>query len=215
MPRRDRPLLSAVAALALAAPAAAQTSPESEVTFTVHGDSFSLPAPEGYCLPTGQQADIASNLHSWDSVNLTPVDLQRCGTFGTDDIIVKSPRVVDRMAMTRSDFITLMKGQFTTEVFNEGIALGKGDVARGSQDKITVGESEFAFRGADETCVYLAGTMQLQSGSATRLTRIGSCVTLVGDHLMTVAAYDFRPDGVDLAALMARSRDVAASITAP
>lgn len=212
MPRRASIWLAALA-VALAAPAGAQDG--RPIAFSVHGSAFTVPTPAGYCTQTEAQAAISKQVHAWDTINLTPLEISRCGMVeATDYMLIKTPREASRIPMARADFINLMKDQFSADLIKEGIAKGSEDVSKGSDGTITMGDGDFGYRGHDDICIYLGGSLDVTGEGGKRTGRIGTCVTLVGGYLMTINAYDFAPNGSDEAALMARSRAMAVSISA-
>lgn len=216
---RRLPLALAALATMFAAPVSAQPkdpvteAPAGTIAFTVHGDAFGVSAPAGYCAPAGARAAQMDTANSWDSQNLTPVSLIRCGTDGGDYILVKTPRLAERIELSRADFLGVMKEQFTAELVEQGLAMGSRDLSQGSGVEVTIGGDSFGYRGADETCVYLGGSLEAAGADGRKVAgQVGVCITLVRGRLITVNAYDFGPDA-DAAALMARSRAMAAMIT--
>ncbi|QDH34412.1 hypothetical protein [Porphyrobacter sp. YT40] len=217
--KRRLPLVLAALAATIAAPVSAQPSapvaeaPAGPIDFTVHGDAFAVTAPAGYCTPTGARATQMDTANSWDSQNLTPVSLIRCGTEGEDYILVKTPRLDESIDLSRADFLGVMKDQFTAELIEQGLATGSRDLSKGSGIEVKIGGDSFGYRGADERCVYLGGSLEAAGADGRKVAgQVGVCITLVRGRLLTVNAYDFGP-GADAAAMMARAREMAATIT--
>jgi hypothetical protein len=210
------PLLLAAAAL-LAAPANAQgaalTERRETVEFTISGQSFSLRVPEGYCVPAGRAAEVAAKTAAGDSQNDTLVDLQRCGTFGEDYILIKTPRGLPPLNLPKETFIPLVAQQLGGTAVEEGKAIGAQDVDKMSEGRISVKDRDYGFAGTDEDCAYMAGGIQMTAEGKTVDVRIGSCITLVGTRNFAIHAYDNRKDGASADALRQRTRDIANAIT--
>ncbi|WP_143738187.1 hypothetical protein [Erythrobacter donghaensis] len=216
---RRFPLVLAMLAAMIAAPAIAQPSPpvaeapSGTIAFTVHGDAFAVATPKGYCAPTGARAAQMDTANAWDSQNFTPVSLIKCGTDSGDYILVKTPRLAEPIALSRAEFLGVMKQQFTPDVIEQGLAIGSRDLSNGSGKAVKVGGDTFGYRDADETCVYLGGSLEAAGADGRKVAgQVGVCVTLIRGRLITVNAYDFTP-GADAAALMARAREIALTIT--
>ncbi len=209
-------LIAASLLLPVISPGAIATAKEApkSATFTWAGKTYQAPIPAGYCLPTSEQQIFADEDASGDSQNETLMHLARCGTWGKDYILIKTPRISTPLDMSRGDFITAL-----SEVLEEGSALEEGkrvgaqDVSRSSDGQVSLASQDFGFVGSDDTCAYLAGTITSVRQSLAITTRAASCTTLVGGQGFTIYSYDNRPDGAGIDTLKKRSRDVARSMT--
>lgn len=202
-------LLPVFAALSIPGAAAAQSTAD----FNWRGESFSLAIPAGYCLPKGEQIAITQATAAGDSQNETVVHLERCGTFGEDYILIKTPRNMPPLTMPKAQFIDLVSDQFTQENVQDGIDQGSEDVSNMSDGKLSISQRDYGFVGTDDECVIMAGSMELRSREGAVEVRVGSCLTLVGTRNFAIHSYDNRPDGAGAQTLSQRSRQVAVAIS--
>lgn len=206
------PAAAGVLAIAVASPVAAQE----QLNFAIGEDEFTVTIPEGYCLPTGEDKARANRAAAIDSQNVTPVDFQRCGSFGVSYTLIKSPRGFPPVRATRSEFLSGIRAELgNPNAIKEGLAVGQKDVSRGTGGQVKVDSPDYGYTGSDDLCVFLAGNLNisLPDGSG-RNPRGATCVTLVGTRNIVVHSYDFDPDGASVEELQARSRAVAASVRA-
>lgn len=208
--------LASIAAMAVATPgamAAAQPTPKS-VEFTWARETFEIDIPSGYCLPTSEQQAVANRDAAGDSQNATLAHFTRCGSWGEDYILVKSPRTLRELDITRPAFTAaIAQTMAETDALERGKQTGAADVERSSKGQISVIGQDFGYAGYDDTCAYLAGTLTVSDPEETRKVRVGSCMTLVGKRAFTVYSYDSKPDGANLDALKQRSKELALSLT--
>lgn len=205
--------LSFAASLCAALPFAQAASAQQQTEFSIEGESYSFTVPEGFCLPQGEEARRARVIASWDSQNHTPVDIQRCGSFGVSYTLIKSPRGFPPVRTTRSAFIAQVTNELNTENIQRGVQRGQDDVSRGSGGQVKVDAGDYGYSGADNACVYLSGNIAVtMANGAKGNARGATCVTLVGTRSMAIHSYDYDPNGASFAELRARSRAVATSI---
>ena len=107
-----------------------------QLAFVAAGRDFTLTVPAGYCRPRGADIARARAVAAVDSINFTPVDLQKCGTVGSDYVLLKYPRTGGSFAMTRPEFLALLKAEFEgpngMEGLAEGAAQANSDIAEAS-----------------------------------------------------------------------------------
>ena len=211
----------AIVSASLALPLAAQEQAEanaqsSSQEFAIGQDRFLLSVPEGYCKPTGEFADASMQVAALDSANVTPVDLQQCGSYGQSYILIKSPLAVPRMDLTKPQFMEMLRTQMGTDAFKQafesGLEQGKEDLANGTDGAIEVESDGITIAGSDDDCVYLRGTFQVSAPDGTFPLRVGSCMTFAGARHMVVHSYERAATGIKHETLMERSRELALTI---
>lgn len=205
-------IISTIAALTIATAIPAQAANAKTVEFNWRGETFVLTVPQDYCVPEGQWAERARANAAGDSQNETVINLERCGTFGQDYILIKTPRDLPPIDLPRSQFIDLVAGQFSDEVLQQGFEQGSRDVSKMSNGETSVDQRDYGFAGTDADCAYLAGNMTLNSPEGALNVRVGSCLTLVGTRNFAIHVYDNRQGGASVATLKQRSRQVAVAL---
>jgi len=185
----------------------------SAVEFSFGGETFEVAVPKGYCTPTGDQAAFSAQIAAGDSQNETLVDLQRCGTFGADYIVIKTPRELPAVPLPKAVFVKMVAEQLeTTQTSEQGLTKGQEDVEQMTGGEVSVDPASYSYAGYDEDCAYLAGTLQVSAGEESDSVRTGSCLTLVGTRNLSIHSYDTTEDGQTVEALKARSRTLAKAI---
>jgi len=212
-------LAFAALALALAAvPGGAAAKGEPLHRFTVGGKAFTVPVPEGYCLPSGPTVEIARKVAALDTTNVTHANLDRCGTFGEDYVHIKSPRQSEPVPMPRAEFIALIAREIQTasgqQLVDDAMEKAGRDVAEGTGNDIQLDNTVPRFFGQDDVCAYMAMTGDVVATGGTVTVRGVICMTLVGDQFMNVNVYALEGKGITDAQLKARARAIAASIAA-
>ncbi|MEL6528891.1 MAG: hypothetical protein AAGK01_09465 [Pseudomonadota bacterium] len=217
---KHRLALSLACAIGLTASANAQNSQLSQgvqvsaIEFTFGGETFEVAVPKGYCTPTGDQAAVSAQIAAGDSQNETLADLQRCGSFGTDYMVIKTPRALPPVPLPKSVFVKMVAEQLqTTETGDAGMTKGQEDVAEMTGGEVSVDPTAYSYAGFDDDCAYIAGTLEVSAGEETNIVRTGSCLTLVGTRNFSVHSYSTETGGASVDALKTRSRDLANAIT--
>lgn len=204
-----------VAASPVFAVSAADEEDGGQLAFVAAGRDFTLTVPAGYCRPRGADIARARAVAAVDSINFTPVDLQKCGTVGSDYVLLKYPRTGGSFAMTRPEFLALLKAEFEgpngMEGLAEGAAQANSDIAEASGGSMKVEMPDYGYSGQDDVCVYMSGAVAVTSDTGTRNGIAASCITLIDGQNMVVHVYDFAQSS-GIAALKARSAAVARSI---
>ncbi|MCM0000242.1 MAG: hypothetical protein NBV68_12725 [Erythrobacter sp.] len=209
----------AFAALALAAvPVAAAAQGEAVHRFTVSGKAFTVPVPQGYCLPSGGTVALAAKVASLDTMNLTHANLDRCGTFGEDYVHIKSPRRPQPVPMPRAQFLALLARELQTangqKLVDDAIENAGRDVAKGTNNEVQLDNAVPRFVGQDDNCVYMALVSDVVGALGAIKIRGVICMTVVGGEFMNVNAYAIEGRGTTEAQLKARVRAIALSIAA-
>ena len=203
--------IAAAIGAATMSPASAQdTQP---FAFQVKGDRFTLAIPDGYCRPSGEELAISRRFASADSANLTPVDIQSCGTYGEDYVLIKTPRLMGPLAVEKPAFLAMVGQQLQSEAGQQDIAKGmqqgRRDVDTEFGGDISVGAGKVVYAGSDDQCVYMSGTINVEAEGKSAPINVASCLTLVGNRHYAVHAYDFAAGSAPMDSLKARARDVA------
>lgn len=188
---------------------------QGELAFAASGREFTLQVPAGYCPPKGADIARARAVAEIDSVNYTPVDLQKCGTTGKEYVLVKYSREGSVFDATRAEFIALLKSEFqgpgADQALAEGAAQANADIADASGGSTRVEMPDYGYSGADDVCVYMSGALSLTSGDRSVSGRAATCITLVDGQSFAIHAYDMGGT-TRIATLKARSAAVARSI---
>jgi hypothetical protein len=210
-----------VAALALAIPLFCGTALAQQaetVTFTVAGQAFEMPMPQGYCLPrTASEISRADLQSSTDPNGVTHVTLDSCGPGASthDYIIIKTPKSAMSFKTTHDRLLASLGPAFEKETGavvqtpeeDERLRRIASEQSGHPVDVSTAIEP----RGHDDVCAYLGGTAQI-TDKRPRYETIGGCIAVVsGRVLMIVLAADGN-DPATLARLLPRSRAMALAI---
>lgn len=207
--------LAVAAALALV-PGVAVAQAKTVQRFTVGGKAFTVPVPQGYCLPAGETVALAQKVAALDTMNITHANLDRCGTFGEDYVHIKSPRQSQPVPIPRADFIALIARELQTasgqQLVDDAIDKAGRDVAEGTGNEIQLDNTAPRYFGQDDTCAYMAMTGDVVGAGGTATIRGVICMTVVGDQFMNVNVYALEGKGITDAQLKTRARAIAASI---
>jgi hypothetical protein len=209
----------AFAALALVAPpAAAAAQGQAQHRFAVGGKAFTVPIPQGYCLPSGATIALADQVAALDTMNVTHANLDRCGSFGEDYVHIKSPRQSQPVPIPRADFIALIAREIQTtngqKLVEDAIEGAGRDIAEGTDNELKLDNTVPRFLGQDDVCAYMALTGDVAGPTGKVSMRGVICMTVVGAEFMNVNAYAIDGRGITDAQLKARARAIAASIAA-
>lgn len=182
------------------------------VSFAIGDDHFTMRVPDGYCVPEKKDLTRWDQSATADSQNLTPVTLVRCGDPGLDYILIKTPRATGKFSMKRSQFLNLIVEQFDNKTtVSEGFDLANRDVAKASDDAVSVANRDYGYAGFDDVCVYLSGWIiaQYESGQVQR--RVTTCMTLVAQRNIALHLYTPQSSESSFEVLQSRVRDLAGS----
>lgn len=175
-----------------AIPAFAQTAPRT-ASFRSGGVIFSLPLPDGYCEPSGKAIDVAQVVAATDSDNATLLTLFPCGDAGSaaNYYIVKAPKTALFTAVTRARMLAEVSAAFDNpanqdaidpQTVNTKAAQGFSETLHQEVDVDTAIHPA----GHDETCVYVAGTAAIKTGSVSYSRSVSACITTVSDRILFV-----------------------------
>lgn len=189
-----------------------------DTRFMIGTIEYSLPIPEGFCLPQGEELADSQYIATFDPTNATPVDLQRCGTYNSNYTLVKHARNAPPVGLSRAAFIEVMAQYFADQANKPSLDSSIDKVREGMSEKtdgvMTQGETQFGYTGHDDTCIYLAGKMQVVIDGTAFWRNVGSCTTLVGGRVISIHSYANEDWNIPSAELRDRSRDIAQSIVA-
>ncbi|HEX9963564.1 MAG TPA: hypothetical protein VGB04_01105 [Allosphingosinicella sp.] len=209
-----------------AAPLEAAGSASGEASFSVGGVEFRLPLPSGYCLPRGQQADVARLVAAGDTANATHLTLFPCDAAvdasglgdQKDYILIKTPKQALNAQVTREELLLGLGEAFESPAFAQALASGQLLKEAGKGVSNVAGRTvdlsgNVAPRGKDELCAYLGGVMAVASSVKSYTLAVGTCITAVGGRVLSVYWYgsDERPTGV--ARLLVKTKGLAQTIT--
>jgi hypothetical protein len=191
---------------------------ETRHRFTIGDKAFAVPVPQGYCLPNDSTAPLAEMVASLDTMNFTHADFQRCGSYGENYAVIKSPRASGSVPMPRAEFISQLARELQSaigqQLFDEGREAGARDVARATGNEIQIDSGAQRFAGQDDMCAYSAMSMNVVTAQGSIAVRCVICMTVVGGEFMSVNAYAIESTGITEAELKTRARTIAANIAA-
>lgn len=208
------------ALLLISASQAAQA--ETAASFRFGGVEFEVPLPAGYCLPQGQDIDVAQVLAAADHSNVTHLTLQRChhedGPL-LDYILIKTPTQALLARVGREELLEGVGQAFDAAPFASAIESGEflSEAAEGlSSATGTLVDMSGGIRplGRDSMCAYLGGIVEISSGVASYSISIGSCITAISDRVVAVHWYGPDTGSAGVAALLTRARRLAETISA-
>lgn len=183
-----------VASLGVSGPAAAQSAATAD--FETGGVRFTLPLPQGFCLPSGGGVAAAEQLAAGDERNLTLLTLYPCGYQGDgahDYYLIKIPK--------RAIGVTVDREQLLSAIAAE------------NAKPASAADPRMAPAGRDEMCVYLTGRFQLEVRGKPRSRVMGSCLTVAGGRVVAIYRYGDGATADEAKALLPMARAVADSIT--
>jgi hypothetical protein len=212
-------------ACAIAATMPGTAAAQEVLTIEFPGVMLSAPIPEGYCLPTGEAKASAELMSTADTQNATHAILLRCEhrSTGTDEskdyYLIKSPRHALTTAVPRAKLLAEMAQHFGRAEWQMGGQASRDAstlVNRDLSEKLDAPASvggDFGGRGTDADCAYIGGEATVSLGDISFPIQGGSCMTSVGDRIVTVYAYDSPKGPGGIERLMRKARDLAMSLT--
>jgi hypothetical protein len=189
--------------------------------FRVGGAELSMPLPDGYCMPSGKDIDVAQLMAAADKVNVTHAMVVKCGSQPQllDYFILKTPVEALLPVLDRQEFLKLMKTEFVKPEMQNYMSDDKLEQEVGRsyekvlQQKISM-DAQIDFRGSDDVCVYLGGYGLVTDIPQPYSIAVGLCMTTVEGKMLSVNIYAPPADSADVAKLMTRAREIALSIMA-
>jgi hypothetical protein len=181
--------------------------------FTIGDQSFVMPIPAEYCLPLGENRTASQEVAATDVANRTLVDMDVCGTFAIDYVLVKTPRQSPMIPISREEFFPLMARELETGTAREqAIEQANEAIAQISDGTTTLEPSDYGYDGYDDECLYASGIIRLQTESEVSKARAAGCTTLIANRLFAVHVYDYTEEPATIEVLRDRARDIALSI---
>jgi hypothetical protein len=197
-----------------ATPALAQTPEQHQ--FTIDSYTYTVPVPDGFCVPVDGQVALAEQVAALDAMNFTHAAFDRCGSFGVDYVHIKSPRESERVPLTKPMFIDLAARQIQSaagqQMMDDAMAQAGRNISEGTNNAVALGTPVPRFAGQDADCAYLFIAADVVMGDKTVAMISATCLTLVEGQFMSVHAYATRETGVTEQELKERSRAIAAAI---
>jgi hypothetical protein len=193
--------MAAIAALLTGTPMTAQAAePDQSAEFRIGEAMFSMPVPDGLCIPAGKVAAMSQLTRAADTRNVTLLDFWACGSpeqASTHYVLLKVPTnalllTLDKAATLDAVEKTLtgpdsprFDTAFDTEV-KQGI-----DKVTGLDTKV---QSNFGYTGRDGDCLYMGGRVAVAKADdkAAVPGLVAVCITVVGGKVLNVDAYDNR-----------------------
>ncbi|WP_332819915.1 hypothetical protein [Sphingopyxis sp.] len=203
----------------LFAPIGGMASASETISFTVGDVKFTAIAPEGYCIPKGEDEIFAAEVAIQDTSSFTSLTLIRCDLAGeergydVDFLVIKTPFRLLSAIKSREELLGSLSAQMGKpdwEINREmdGVPNQIADtMSRNFATAVSV-EGTIRPRGVDSICAYLGGKLTGAGGSGL----MGSCVTSVDGKVMTIHSYGLADGSQSVENLMRRSRAVALSI---
>lgn len=208
-------------AIMVAMTATAATAESSRLAdFRVGGVSFAMPMPEGYCQPSGAQADVAQIMSAADTVNVTVLTLNRCGgaivTGAGDYTLLKTPTGLLVQNISRATLLAELGREFANTdamkaMSENSVAEAAGSLTKLGGPRMTM-TGKLLPRGRDEVCGYLGGSTHVESGATAYDQAVGSCITAVGGRVIVIHRYGKQIDDAGILQLMREARAMALSI---
>jgi len=218
--------LSIVAAAVAALFATQGAQAAEQASFAVGAKRFTIPIPDGYCLPEGNDKALLDLSASGDKYNITPLALIRCDRrnhpegVGPDYLLLKAPRSLLDTEMSRPEFLKLVEPEMGKANWqgSEGDEL-LGNVSKNMTDAVGADVAvtgTLSPQGVDNDCAYIGGKLNVEVGTRSQVMLGGACMTTVGGKVMTVNAYNIDGTPGGFIRQMRRAHDLAMQIkTAP
>ncbi len=187
-----------------------KTAASEPLEFSIRDDRFSYSLPEGYCTLSGLTAVVSRERQARDPGNLTPLNIQRCGTNGSDYILIKSPRSVPPLPLPREAFLDLLEAELRETYGTPDSLDGQlREVEEAMEETVQFDQAKIYLSGRDEHCAYLTGRIRVANETGQSVVmEFGSCGTLVGQRHIFIHAYAAQSEGVSPAELMRRSKEL-------
>jgi hypothetical protein len=154
-----------------------------------------VPFPKGYCVPQGDRAAHFEQLAAPDHRNVTLLSLVDCHRDPKSNryLLIKTPVAALDLPLNRADTIKEMsqvfvEPDFAAEMKSMPDKVGADKSAETGVQTELVGKYEP--RGHDDVCVYLGGPMSTTRNGKTQKQVAGSCMTVVGNRMLVLHAYE-------------------------
>jgi hypothetical protein len=206
---------AALVALSLIAASPASASDANQADFQVGGVSFSLPIPDGYCLPIGEAADVMAKIAAADAVNTTDLALMRCDgkliRGANEYTTIKTPSAALLLTIDRPTLLAQLGPQFDQPLDKSWRDLAAKSLSKLNGSKIDI-TGDFGPRGKDAICGYLAGILHFTADAASFDQPVAMCMTAVGGRVLSIYRGGTKTDEASILALMREARAIALAI---
>lgn len=179
-------------------------------SFSLGSRNYVVPAPDGYCLPTGPYADYAAAMAANESVNVTNVTFMDCNDMDAGRALsrwgfIKTPRDMVSAEITReailADVASLPVSQLNELVAGDEVRdAASRDMAKVLGERPNL-EGRVEFAGADHQAAYFLGMMQIETGGRSVEMVVGYSITSVKGRLMAYYLYELGDEPQKLAKL--------------
>ena len=169
--------------------------------------------PAGYCKPEGTDVATFQVLAQGDQDNVTLLSLVECKkTSASRYVIFKAPVAFLGQAVNRKEAISEIAAALEGPEYRAKLESGEilNEVAK---DKTVQNRSETEMsgqilpRGHDDVCVYLGGMATTRTSEASQTQAMAACLSVVGERLVSINAYEDSIDPAGYRAVMARTRE--------
>jgi len=204
---------------AMAASAASPAAPSYE-DIHIGAVVVRVPIPAGFCKPAGDDAEVMQRLATGDPDNTTHLSLIECKPTAVDRYyLLKTPTDALNESIERSEAIKGLAAAVETPEFagklNGEISQQVGEEkSKASGTRTEIG-SNLAARGHDDVCVYMGGLMTTSAGGNSQTQGIGSCMTVVGNRLLSITLYEDSNDPAEYKRILPELKALALRIGPP
>lgn len=186
-----------------------------EIPFAIGDEKFTMPLPEGYCVPTGDDVMASAKFADSDSGARTLVDLDLCGTFGIDYVLVKTPRNHSQIPFSKLRFFEIVARQMRQpETIERATDRASEDVSELLKEEVSLDTQEYGFDGYDDDCLYASGLIAVVTADDTVKVPAAGCTTVINRRVLAIHAFDSSHKPATVEELKNRARSVALSIRA-
>ncbi|RYD54532.1 MAG: hypothetical protein EOP60_07375 [Sphingomonadales bacterium] len=190
------------------------------IPLQIGGVVLTVPIPEGYCTPRGEDGKLAQWMASLDKENITYLQLDSCGSSASngDYYLIKGLRTHQFIDVTLTELLDGARANFATatsiDLTQVKEDLGKALSTRaGSAVNV---DAKVVPRGLDELCAYMGGTLEFAGGlieSGKGIASVGICLTVIGGRMITINVYAPGGDPKTLPELLAKTKSLAKGIS--
>jgi hypothetical protein len=219
MPMLDVIILVAAASVGTAEP---KPSPSASAAFRMVGTEFLVPLPDGYCIPTGEDVDVAQLMAAGDPDNVTHLTLYPCVKEENDGgagnyVLIKTPRESVAGRISRPELLNAIGAEFESEDFKAMMA-SQGFLKEAGNDLGKVVGTKVDLGGAirplgkDDFCAYMGGVVKVGMGGQAYDQAAGGCISAVGERVLTVFWYGKDTTDAGVGSLLSKSRKLMESV---
>jgi len=188
------------------------------VNFAVGQAHFSLSPPEGYCLPSGEDAAAAATVVAGDPANNTLVFVMKCnepiGIGAADYTRITSPLKLADEKLSKDDVFKKLGNQ---TVSSGTLSKISENISRAISNDVSVG-NKFYSVGQDDTCIFQVGLASISStvhGNTVGYDQgFSTCTTVISGKIIAITRYGAAAGADDLSKLSREAKTIATQIHA-